>query len=71
MLPPEHKVFQSSMEDLHGQDEARGRRTSTCSTARAATPARPASGRHLFGDVISSRTRTKRANALAENALQR
>jgi alpha-mannosidase len=67
---PEHKVFQSSIEDFMNKLKTAVKDPYVIH-GESRDPGATGKWTHLFGDVISSRTRTKRMNTIAENALQR
>jgi len=65
-----HKIFQSSLAEY--MEKMRSAvKNPTVIKGESRDPGATGKWTHLFGDVISSRTRTKRRNAQAENALQR
>ncbi len=69
---PEHTIKQLSLEEYMGlMKEALGDRELFTIRGESRDPGATGKWTHLFGDVISARTRIKRANARNENNLQR
>jgi len=67
---PDHTVIQSSLEDFMNKLKTAVKDPYVIK-GESRDPGATGKWTHLFGDVLSSRTRTKRMNTLAENALQR
>ncbi|MBU7004855.1 MAG: hypothetical protein HXS50_04760, partial [Theionarchaea archaeon] len=72
VLGDRHTIIQSSLENyMDKMKEAIRDRDVEVITGESRNPGATGKWTHLMGDVISSRTRIKRANNLSENELQR